>query len=30
LRAFYEVEKEKLELRINEEREKGSKRMHIY
>ena len=30
LRNFYEIEKEKLEARLQEEREKGSRRMHHY
>ena len=30
LRNFYEMEKEKLELRINEEKEKGNRRMHNF
>jgi hypothetical protein len=30
LRTFYETEKEKLELRIQEEREKGTRRMANY
>lgn len=30
LRNFYEIEKEKLEQRIAEERDKGTRRMHHY
>jgi hypothetical protein len=30
LRSFYEIEKEKLEQRINEERDKGCRRLQLY
>jgi hypothetical protein len=30
LRNFYEIEKEKMEQRLAEEREKGTRRMHQY
>ena len=30
LRSFYEIEKEKLEQRISEEREKGGRRIQLF
>lgn len=30
MRSFYEIDKDKVEHRINEEREKANRRMHSY